>query len=263
MTLLLSFPYIEQREGFDDDNYDDDHQERVEGEWRRAPRLGCSCRAERWRSRPAKQLSFSKYFRRSLKYVTNSSKSSRQMYQVNRTAWDRGLVSKAAMGDNLNKALWKLEIILENHHRQHAVPCSSSFIIIVDPISIFPKKSSSRWWPGPAEPLPSPQQPLCSSFPSQLRPVKSELIKIQYVLKLLANYYHDYHLVAINGMYSAVWKSARHGNAGKGKLVFANLWLSTLSWKSLTWDFLSPTWTRRFHSQDQEPLLPDQKYTFS
>ena len=31
----------------DDDNYDDDHQERVEGEWRRAPRLGCSCRAER------------------------------------------------------------------------------------------------------------------------------------------------------------------------------------------------------------------------
>ena len=190
------------------------------------------------------------------------------MYQVNRTAWDRGLVSKAAMGDNLNKALWKLEIILENHHRQHAVPCSSSFIIIVDPISIFPKKSSSRWWPGPAEPLPSPRQLLCSSFPSQLRPVKSELIKIQYVLKLLANYYHDYHLVAINGMYSAVWKSARHGNAGKGQLVFrifdsplsaGNIWHSTLSWKSLTWDSLWPTWTRRFHSQDQEPLLPDQK----
>ena len=182
MTLLLSFPYFEQREGFDDDNYDDDHQERVEGEWRRAPRLGCSCRAERWRSRPAKQLSFSKYFRRSLKYVTNSSKSSRQMYQVNRTAWDRGLVSKAAMGDNLNKALWKLEIILENHHRQHAVPCSSSFIIIVDPISTISKKSISRWWPGPAESLPSPQQLLCSFFPSQLRPIKSELIEIQFVL---------------------------------------------------------------------------------
>ena len=111
------------------------------------------------------------------------------MYQVNRAAWDRGLVSKAAMGDNLNKALWNLEIIVENHHRQHDVPCSSSFIIIVDPISTFPKKSSSRWWPGPAEPLPSPQQLLCSSFPSQLRPVKSELKKIQFVLKLLANYY--------------------------------------------------------------------------
>ena len=178
------------------------------------------------------------------------------MYQVNRTAWDRGLVSKAAMGDNLNKALWKLEIILENHHRQHAVPCSSSFIIIVDPISIFPKKSSSRWWPGPAEPLPSPQQPLCSSFPSQLRPVKSELIKIQYVLKLLANYYHDYHLVAINGMYSAVWKSARHGNAGKGKLVFANLWLSTLSWKYLTLHSQLEIFDLRFPLTNLDEALP-------
>ena len=45
-------------------------------------------------------------------------------------------------------------------------------------------------------------------------------MKIQFVLKLLANYYHDLPLVAINGMYSAVWKSARHGNAGKGQLVF-------------------------------------------
>ena len=64
------------------------------------------------------------------------------MYQVNRAGWDRGLVSKAAMGDNLNKALWKLEIILENHHRQKAVPCCSFFIIIVDPIFTIPKKSS-------------------------------------------------------------------------------------------------------------------------
>ena len=35
MTLLLSFPYIEQREGRDDDDDDDDddgHQERVEGD---------------------------------------------------------------------------------------------------------------------------------------------------------------------------------------------------------------------------------------
>ena len=31
MTLLLSFPYIEQREGRDDDD-DDGHQERVEGD---------------------------------------------------------------------------------------------------------------------------------------------------------------------------------------------------------------------------------------
>ena len=111
----------------------------------------------------------------------NCSNSSKQMYQVNRAGWDRGLVSKAAMGDNLNRALWKLEIILENHYRQHAVPCSPSFIIIVDPIFTIPKNSSSRWRPGPAEPLPSPQQLLCSSFPSQLRPVESELIKFQFV----------------------------------------------------------------------------------
>ena len=32
MTLLLSFPYIEQREGRDDDDDDDGHQERVEGD---------------------------------------------------------------------------------------------------------------------------------------------------------------------------------------------------------------------------------------
>ena len=36
------------------------------------------------------------------------------MYQVNRAAWDRGLVSKAAMGDNLSKALGKLETITGN-----------------------------------------------------------------------------------------------------------------------------------------------------
>ena len=30
MTLLLSLPYIEQREGHDDDDDDDGHQERVE-----------------------------------------------------------------------------------------------------------------------------------------------------------------------------------------------------------------------------------------
>ena len=45
-----------------------------------------------------------------------------------------------------------VEIIVENHHRQHDVPCSSSFIIIVDPISTFPKKSSSRWQDGDLAP---------------------------------------------------------------------------------------------------------------
>ena len=87
----------------------------------------------------------------------NCSNSSKQMYQVNRAGWDRGLVSKAAMGDNLNKALWKLEIILENHYRQHAVPCSSSFIIIVDPISTLPQKVQLKMvtWPRRTSPFSS------------------------------------------------------------------------------------------------------------
>ena len=58
------------------------------------------------------------------------------------------------------------------------------------------------------------------------------------------------HLVAINGMHSAVWESARHGNAGKRKM------LETCFCKSLTLHSQLEIFDLRFPLTNLDEALP-------